>query len=75
MTLKTKRNLYGFLAIVGLLSVFARGFQLACGGDIDGWHITFQLLATLVFGALWYRFRRLYNDEQFYRRYRDNYDV
>jgi len=30
---------------------------------------------SAVFGALWYKFRRLYNEEQFYRRYRDNFDA
>jgi len=75
MTLKTKRNLYGILAVAGFLSIVGRGVQLACGGDIDGWHVKFQVLVSAVFGDLWYKFRRLYNEEQFYRRYRDNFDA
>ncbi len=73
MTLKNKRNLWGLLACAGLLSIVGRGAQLVLGGDIDGWHITFQLLATAVFTAIWLRYRRQYKDEEFYRRYRDDF--
>lgn len=70
MTLKKKRNICGALALTGLLSIIGQGVVPVFGGDMDGWHILYSLLATAVFTALWYRFRGLYRDEQFYRRYR-----
>ena len=74
MNIRTKRNIGGTIAIIGILSLFARIIQLAVGGDIDGWHITMQLLITTVFAALWLKYRRQYDDEEFYRRYRDTYN-
>ncbi len=45
----TKRNVFRLLSIIGFASLVAQGVRLVAGGDVDGWEIVAQLMATVVF--------------------------
>jgi len=54
----TKRNVFRLLSIIGFASLVAQGVRLVAGGDVDGWEIVAQLMATVVFCVMWQVFAR-----------------
>lgn len=73
MNVNVKRNIWGALALIGLASLLVHIARLAFGGDIHGWTLLLQTVATAVALAFWAQCRRAARRDDFYRRYRETY--
>ncbi len=62
----TKRNVFRLLSIIGFASLVAQGVRLVAGGDVDGWEIVTQLMATVVFCVMWRKYSLAVRRDYFY---------
>lgn len=47
-------------------SLVAQGVRLVAGGDVDGWEIVAQLMATVVFCVMWRKYSLAVRRDYFY---------